>query len=388
MVQILKKIFTLLNIITSYIIFCISFLFPRNKKIWVFIGWHRTKNTEIFSDNSKYLFLYTENNIKNINSVWLSLDKNLIKELNDVGFTAYNEKSLRGIYYALRAGYTFIDAYIHRNNLKYAGGTKLIQLLHGKGMKSAGYHQRPIKQYHFIFTPSEFTANLLPKQFIRKSKIFISGYSRNDVFFDEKINGKEIHSNAELNKALDQLKKENNKLILYAPTYRRNQTEQFNLEKILNMSELSKTLVNNNIHLFLFLHPKFAEKKYEFIYKNIHFLNAHDIYPNLNQFDVLICDYSSIFTDFLLLDKPIIFYAYDIEEYSKNEGIQFEYEKYTPGTKAYNYTELEMAIIDNLEYDNYKEERSKIKNLYHQYTDENSSKRIIGIIQKEDKLSF
>lgn len=369
MEKIISKIKTLFSIIITWPVYYISFLFPKNKKIWVFIGWHKSKNGEIFADNSKYLFLYCQNNLPDINAVWLAKDSGMVKKLSDKGYKAYRQNSLKGIYYALRAYYTIIDAYLHRNNFKYSGGTNVIQLMHGKGMKKKGYSKKPNRAYRAIFTSSKFVKQLLNKKFIGQSKIYEYGYSRNDVLF-EKIKGSEIDSDGAL------FKNSSNKSILYAPTFRRNNHEQFDLEKILNLKKLSIALKEKNISLFLMLHPKYAKKRFDFKYSNIYFIEACDLYPHLNKFDLLINDYSSTFVDFLLLDKPIIFYPYDIKEYNKNEGIIFDYDKYTPGTKVYNTEELREAIFDNLENDIYVEKRNKIKKLYHQYTDNKVSQRI------------
>ena len=47
--------------------------------------------------------------------------------------------------------------------------------------------------------------------------------------------------------------------------------------------------------------------------------------------DVLITDYSSCFYDFLLLQKPILFYVYDVERYSATRGVHYSIEETAPG---------------------------------------------------------
>ena len=387
MKKIISKINTLIDIIITYPIYIISFLFPKNKKIWVFIGWHLTEHNkgEIFADNTKYLFLYTSQNEKNIKSIWLAKNRELAKKLNELGYISYYDKSFKGIYYALRAKYTIIDAYLQRQNFRYTGKSKIIQLLHGKGMKKGGYAKKILRHNDYIFTTSEFVSNLLPKKFTKKSKIFITGYPRDDIFFSTKIKNIEFGTDQTNLKNVQNIKKDDDsKCLLYAPTFRRSM-KNFDLKSILN---LQNWLSENKYYLFISLHSKYRIQKRLKNTENIFFIEDCDITPLLKHFDILITDYSSIFTDFLLTNKPIIFYPFDLEEYQKTEGLCFNYEKYTPGPKVLNVDELKSALNKILTLDDYQAKRQEIKNLYHKYTDGNFSKRIIETIKKEDKLDF
>ncbi len=393
MKKIISKIKTLIDIIITYPIYFLSFLFPKNKKIWVFIGWHLKNNGEIFADNTKYLFLYTSQNEKNIKAIWLAKNKKLAKKLNKLGYISYYDKSLKGIYYALRAKYTIIDAYLQRQNFRYTGGSKIIQLLHGKGMKKGGYAKKILKHNDYIFTTSNFTINLLPESFTKNSKCIVSGFSRDDSFFTE-IKNSEIDTDIICLKKISPntlkrvvgIKESNteNKNILYAPTFRRNM-KNFDLESILN---LQNWLKENAYSLFISLHSKYRIQKRLENSKNIFFIKDCDITPLLKYFDLLITDYSSIFTDFLLTNNRIIFYPFDLQDYKQKEGLCFDYNKFTPGPKVFNITELKKELNEVFIEDKYQEKRLEIKNLYHKYTDKNASQRIIETIKKEENLNF
>ena len=82
----------------------------------------------------------------------------------------------------------------------------------------------------------------------------------------------------------------------------------------------------------------------------------------------LITDYSSIYIDYLLLDKPLLFYCYDYEHYLENDReMYFDYENVTPGNKAKNFDELFKQICGVIENgDDYgREEREKVKNMFY-----------------------
>jgi len=73
----------------------------------------------------------------------------------------------------------------------------------------------------------------------------------------------------------------------------------------------------------------------------------YDVQEILYYTDILISDYSSIYIDFLLTNKPIIFYPYDKDDYLKNRNMYFKYEDVSINeTTCYSQKELEKIITD------------------------------------------
>ena len=71
-----------------------------------------------------------------------------------------------------------------------------------------------------------------------------------------------------------------------------------------------------------------------------------DPYVFLKHADVLVTDYSSIYFDYILTGKPIIFFDYDLKEYlHDSREMYFDYNSVTPGDKAENYSELKLSLI-------------------------------------------
>ena len=139
--------------------------------------------------------------------------------------------------------------------------------------------------------------------------------------------------------------KNNKPIILYAPTFREADLEQ---EKVdLNIESL-KVLKDYNI--LLRLHPLIRNKIDENLYKkNKNFINCCH-YPDISDIlcitDILISDYSSIIYEFSILEKPIIFYAYDLEDYKKERGFYIEYPEDLPGKTVYNEKELLTTLLN------------------------------------------
>ena len=109
-----------------------------------------------------------------------------------------------------------------------------------------------------------------------------------------------------------------------------------------------------------------------------------DFYEVLNCGDILITDYSSIFYDFLLLNKPILFIPPDIKEYEVDRGFLMEsYLNFVPGPTINNQNEL-ISQISNIFKNNidiYEKDRKWMLKFCHRYVDSNSSNRIFDFVE-------
>lgn len=206
-----------------------------------------------------------------------------------------------------------------------------------------------------------------------KSKIKPLGLPRADYYFK--------------NHDLDKLKKsfykkynldENKKIILYAPTFREN--EEFNnVFNYLNLKEFNESLSDDHV-LVLRLHPK-IKNFYEANITDSEFYIDCSEYENEQELllisDILITDYSSIMIEFALLKKPIIFFAYDLDNYLSNErGFYLDYKNDLPGPIVYDSNQL----IDCLSNDIPSHDIEKFLKTQFDYIDGNSSKRVVDFI--------
>lgn len=362
-------------------IFFFSCLFPRQKNLWVFIGWHRGHEMEVFADNTKYLFLHVHQQVPSIRAVWLAKDEKLARLLRSHGYEAYDERSLKGIWCALRAHITIIDAFLQRENFRWSGRSQIVQLLHGRGMKKKAYGEPQIRQQNHIFSTSPFTQESLSPIFTKGADLHVTGFSRNDLFFHA-IRDAEIGIDTEAKKQLEFCRSQGKKALLYAPTFRRGQ-KTADLEKTFDLETLPAWLAKQGIELFISLHPKQRDQIRSLTIDHVHFVEDSDIYPLLSDFSGFILDYSSLFSDVLLLDRPIIFYPYDLETYSEKEGLSFPYDLYTPGPKAYTREDLLIAIEASLHHDTFAKERERVRRVYHAFVDGDASKRITSVLPSE-----
>lgn len=388
----------LLNIF-GYSFYYISFLIPRKKDIWVFGSWSGKR----FSDNSKYLFLHVVNNHKDISPIWISKNKDIIKKLREHKYCAYYAYELKGIYYNLRARFIFSDGYFDSVNFWCCGGSTKIQLWHGSGLKNFGpdaknlRSNKPFIKYMYLyfmpwmFAKNEYitiSSNFFIDKFVsmfrtKKDNLLITGLPRNDILFGNIFNADIIDT--ETYNKISNIKSNyiDSKLILYMPTFREKDRHESSTSINLDLKELNNFLNQINGFFIIKFHPN-VKFNIDHDYERIMNLPSNfDIYPVFRHIDILVTDYSSIYSDFLLTDKPIIFYPYDLEEYLKEDReLFFNYQEYTPGPKAIKFEELlhwiNYFVSGNDEFLGF---RKKIRNLFFNYIDGKSSDRIYNFIK-------
>ena len=211
-------------------VYWLSFLFPRNKKIWVFGSTFGRR----FADNPRYAYLYMkQHHTSEIRSIWISHNKNVVNFLNKNRYEAYYYHSIKGIFYCLRAGVFIYDNYSKDINFWQSGGALKVNLWHGTATKKIqkdnkfDYYRNPRnrlewfkgiprrisdeKKSDYILATSKNMAPILAGAFgTDMSHVLTIGHPRNDVLLENKI--KDIYTSDE-NKCINKLKrfKEENK---------------------------------------------------------------------------------------------------------------------------------------------------------------------------------
>jgi CDP-glycerol glycerophosphotransferase (TagB/SpsB family) len=107
-----------------------------------------------------------------------------------------------------------------------------------------------------------------------------------------------------------------------------------------------------------------------------------DFYEMLNAVDLLITDYSSIYFDYLLLDRPIIFTPTDVDQYADTRGFLLEpYDFWAPGQNSFTQKDFLQAIELNMEQpDRHSSARECVSRIVHHYRDGKSSQRVSNVI--------
>lgn len=278
-------------------------------------------------------------------------------------------------------------AYLHRRR-----GTKVVQLWHGTGTikkfgqdtntgKLKSLEKRANSNITHLIVNSPSMKRLYAGAFgVNESKVYPIGLPKSDEFFrglqEIEVCKRNPYKEYIYHKyGIPSLKK----LILYAPTFRDNKEQNPRLIELLE--ELGQKLPEEYC-LGLRLHPHIAHSfENQQLGTNICQLSfENDVNMILMATDLLITDYSSIIFEFCLMKRPMIFYAYDYEEFSdQGRGFYYPYEAFVPGPIAYTCREV-LDIIRDKEFQLNKVEEF-IGNHY-LYTDGNATERLLELLKQ------
>jgi len=222
---------------------------------------------------------------------------------------------------------------------------------------------------------------------MKEKDIKATGFPRTDCLFDQEYIKKK---KKQFYKEYPELKKK--KIILFAPTYRgQNLKKAYYDFEMLDLDKLKKQLGEEYAFLIKW-HPGIYDKiclnKLNFDiskYKNFAYdlSNNRDINDLLLITDVLITDYSSVIFDYFILNKPVIYYTYDLEKYNEERGLYYDFDKYVYGDVAMNIKELIKSIKNpNLCED----KRIEFNKTFMEACDGNSTKKTYEyIFEKENR---
>ena len=383
-------------------------IFTRIKYMWFYIT-NKVDNKLIifevfdgrkFCDSPKALYLEILNNkeYKDYKCIWA------FREPDNYKFLLKNKntkivKSESSEYYKYFAkskywivNYRLSDIFLKKKNQVY------VQCWHGTPLKRLGcdinvegnllstkneihnQYRTDSKRYNYMISPSKFCTEKFMSAFdIKDKNIMIEkGYPRNDFIVNH------------TKKDVERIKKEldipkNKKVILYAPTFRDNQHDSktgYTYKTEVNFDKLRKELEKNYVILFrahYLVASKFDFKKYKgFIYNVSELDDVNELYIVS---DLLITDYSSVFFDYSILKRPIIFYMYDLDEYKNNlRDFYFDIEE-LPGSIIKD-EKLILKEIKKAEHFVYTSKYKKFNDKFTYLDDGKSSRRVLEEIIK------
>ncbi|MCC5968292.1 MAG: CDP-glycerol glycerophosphotransferase family protein [Natronohydrobacter sp.] len=388
------------RILTAQFWRCLGLIMPRQRNAVVLIPRKRTG----FSGNVKYLFLAMQRAHQTgqtpLRPTYLTPDPALAQTLSEAGLPVVLFPSWRAMWALLRCRFLVVEDTLWSQRMEGRNLAAIrafrFQLWHGNGIKTIGWENPKVvnaqqenpyvsrlldwhPRYDAVCFASETQLRERRSAF-RFRAPFLNGQPRNDSLFAPPdplvLLGSDTDAMARIEAAVAQGKR----LFLYAPTWRpRDMTQPF---EALDTDRIAAFLKQANAVLVYKPHPK--ESGTPKMKGIIRFRKSADIYPALRHFDALITDYSSIFSDFLLLDRPIIFYTYDRQQYEANRKFMHEFDRLVPGPIV-DSTEALLAgmrrVVEGGE-DIWSEKRALSLDLLDAFRDDKSCKRAITYLEE------
>lgn len=294
--------------------------------------------------------------------------------------------SLFMIFKIAGADFIFIDDYVAMLDwIKIPKSTTLIQLWHaGAGFKAIGYSRwghygcvRPYcghRQYTYCTAGSANIAEFFSEQFgISDQQIIPAGMPRMDQYLNVK---KRQQATEILYRTFPQIT--GKQVLLFAPTYRgRNRLKAYYPYEKIDFESLYHFSRENNWIVLFKMHP-FVSEPVPIQEGFQDCLIDVTSYPDINTLfyvtNLLVTDYSSCIYEFSLMHKPMLFYAFDKEQYASARGFHRDYDSNVPGKVCLNFSDL-MEALQNQDYELEKVAQYIEKNF--DYVDDKASDRII-----------
>ncbi|MBC1814023.1 hypothetical protein HCA60_16120 [Listeria booriae] len=352
-----------------------------------------------FQDNSKALFeeMMRQRLNQKYKIIWFVADP---KRMNDLGYdkvrfmkkSGITRKSIRYLYYSCVAKYCF---YTHEV-LGYRKDDQQIRffLTHGTPLKDSRGCFGEVDAHTYILSTSEYAATLRATSLLGgEDKMQILGFPRNDKLFCE-----------DTDTARFLAKYEYAKLVVWLPTFKHihnSDRVDFATDSATDVSlmspaffeQLNAKLVATKTLLVIKFHPNqdlrfvpFYQMSNIVTLSNVEMLQERiDLYALLGQSDALITDFSSVYFDYLLLNKPIGFELGDMANYSSGRGFLVDEPlDYMPGTKIHTEADF-LQFIEELAVnsDAYVLERAKLCTKMNRFYDNNAAKRILEFLEMD-----
>ena len=336
-----------------------------------------------FRDNVEALYHYLVTN-KYHEKYKIVVSTNDYKKIDNIKGVKYIS-CIKGVYYFLTSKYFFYS--FGKYNIMPSNKQCVVNLWHGMPLKTIGNLEKGKENnkydyFSYVLSTSQYFDDIMARSFnCGQERIMKCGQPRTDYFYNNK----------------DKIFKNYKKIAIWMPTFRTsdilNESNVSDSNKVLplvnnleDFKRINKLFKKYNSLLLIKLHPmqSTANNIYTDL-SNIKFIDERylnskkiSLYEFLPQTNFLITDYSSVYFDYLLLNKPIIFTLDDLADYKENRGLNFEnFEDIMPGPKVFTFEELLSELKKSLNNkDHFSVERKQVNLQLNEYSTNNNSKKI------------
>lgn len=368
----------------------VAWAMPRRRDRIVVIG----RDDGKFVDNAKHFYLQALGSATDLRCTFLTERADTVSLLRANGCPVVRYPSFAAIWCMLRSGTLVVDStdWYQRLRRFLAAGAKVVQLWHGVGFKrieldkwrneapgrgwvshSALRVARTARRvflgrvvtYDLVNTTSSFYLDRVFSKAFRSRHFLSAGYPRNAFGRMDPASDPAAWCNvdARIGGLVRTWLGQARRVVLVAPTFRDSRATPLGLDPSVR-SGLDDWCAGHGVELLFKFHP--LERGAESVQgKHLHLYPADsDIYPLLPSLAALVTDYSSIYMDYLLIDRPVAFLVPDLAEYLRTDRqIQFDFAGMTPGPKVEGWPELMSSLLSQWQDDVHAGERHALRRM-------------------------
>lgn len=381
------------------LLWIVPYLVPKKKDLIVLIP--RFGGT--MNGNIKYFFLYlVKRHTQECEPYLLTQRRATAFALQQQGLPVLLHPSLRSVVTLLRARSVVVESTDWSRRLKslLVRRATSFQIWHGNGMKQvsltgktflAKLHGSALQRwtlrwcniyptYDVVFFASHMQRKRRSASFSMKEAV-LNGQPRNDVLFDADFGWDLIGCDLAGTDKIKRAAAAGKRVVLYCPTWRHPTDTQ--PTQVLDLAQLNEFALRHGLLIVWKAHPK--DKSAVGEREAIMVLDKDaDTYPVMRYADCMITDYSSIYMDYILLDRPILFFPYDLDAYIAKRGIQHDYDAISPGPKCLTQAQLQEALREIVvdRRDTWAEAREQVRRDFYEYRDGRSCERLFAEIRR------
>lgn len=382
----------------QFLVWFLSGLVPRRPGRWAFGCWsgHR------FGDNAGAVFLHlAENPVAGVEAAWITIDRDIRDRLRADGHRAFLAWSPRGAWWTVRSGVFVYDSLPKDVNYWLSRGARLVLLRHGIGIKQIERAiQAPDHRLHKLFhgtAPQRAIWSVLLPWHRRSPDLLmacsplhasqgqwffgtdpdhirITGFPRHDRFATAVVPDRSSIPTVGRTIPPDR------PLYLYLPTFREGLGRQsFDWDALAAAAEAADVTIAVKLHYVDadrgVLGADTLDRAAHLRMVDPH-LDPTEAYPHA---DGMITDFSSAPFDFMLFDRPIIYYVPDAESFVRRRPLTLALDDVAVGARCRDGAELREALIrattDGI--GEYRERHDAIRRRFHTFAPGGAAARVV-----------
>jgi len=383
--------------------YLLSGFVPRDANTWAFGTWSGTR----FADNSAAVFRHLDDaNPDGIRTVWITRRREIRDDLRNQGMRAYTRWSAGGIWWALRSGVYIYDSMPYDINFWLSRRARLALLMHGTGMKKIERaidvkEHRLYKLFHGRPHEKLVWRLALPWHLSVPDLVAVCSpdHARQAVTFfgieadDARITGLPRHDrlagSAEVTRSdiptVGADVPAGRPVFLYLPTFREGVARQS-----FDWSTLEAAAVAAGVTIAVKLHVVDAERGVLGLSDIAESGHLRLVEPTVDPIDLyaradgLVTDFSSVAYDLLLLDRPVIHYVPDLDDFLEQRPLIAPFEEMAVGPVCQDLASLTAALISAADPADATtiERRREIRERSFTYPPGGASERVVEEIQR------